>query len=829
VFNSLTWGPDGWLYGCNGIIADSKVGVPGTPEDKRVHLNCGVWRYHPIRKTFEAFAHGTTNPWGLDFDDYGEMFITNCVIKHIFHVVPGAHFVRMYGQDINPHSYQLMESCADHIHWGGGSWTDSRGGKGTHDAPGGGHAHAGAMVYLGDNWPDEYRNRVFMCNIHGNRINQDILERKGSGYVAKHGQDFLMANDPWFRGLIVQAAHDGGVYIADWCDTGECHNYKEVNPRGRIYKITYGEPKQVKVDLAKLSDKKLAELQMHKNDWYVRRARVLLQERAAAKKLDKEVEDTLVDYCSPKEDSTATRHLRALWALEAIGRLHKGILMVMMESRAFAMNNDTSLRVWAVRLAAQRASDNDILESLEKAAKQEKSPSVRIAIASALPRLPAEQRWRIAEALVASEKDSNPDQALMLWYGVEGLVATDSQRAAKHFAVASTPLLREFTARRIASSNNLSSLQPLLSTLTSTKDDSVQSDILRGIRKALAGQRLPKAPEGWSDARKKLMASKNTEVGQHTMVLSGIFADPEALAMLRQYAGDAKEDLSMRQTALQTLIEVKADGVPALLRELLADTKMRAPAIRGLAAVNDAEAPQLILTLYPKLADEEKRDAIATLASRPAFAFALLDAVEKKTVPSRDVSVFAARQIVNLKDKKLTERLNSVWGTIGSAPAAEKTKLLSKYKALVPADKLAKADRSAGRAIFAKTCATCHKLFDEGAKIGPDLTGSQRANPEYLLSKLVDPSFAVPRDFQMVVVETKSGRFISGIITADNGQTITVQTQNEAINVAKNDVESRTPTKQSLMPEGMLDHLKEEEIRALIAYLSGPTQVPLPK
>ena len=106
-------------------------------------MDCGVWRYHPQSKKFEAIAHGTTNPWGLDWDEHGEMFITNCVLKHIFHIVPGGHYVRMYGQDVNPHTYSLMESCADHIHWGGGAWTTSRNGKGEHSRAGGGHAHAG--------------------------------------------------------------------------------------------------------------------------------------------------------------------------------------------------------------------------------------------------------------------------------------------------------------------------------------------------------------------------------------------------------------------------------------------------------------------------------------------------------------------------------------------------------------------------------------------------------------------------------------------------------------------------------------------------------------
>src|SRR5262249_29725603 len=132
VVSNLAWGPDGWLYGLNGIQSEANVGAPGTPEKDRVRMSCGVWRYHPVRKEVEAYAHGTTNPWGLDWNDVGELFITNCVIKHLFHVVPGAHFVRMYGQDVNPHVYGLLESCADHRHWGEGAWTDSRGGKKEH-------------------------------------------------------------------------------------------------------------------------------------------------------------------------------------------------------------------------------------------------------------------------------------------------------------------------------------------------------------------------------------------------------------------------------------------------------------------------------------------------------------------------------------------------------------------------------------------------------------------------------------------------------------------------------------------------------------------------
>jgi putative membrane-bound dehydrogenase-like protein len=379
VFNALTWGPDGWLYGCNGITDTSRVGKPGIPDKERIPLNCGVWRYHPIKKQFEPYAWGTTNPWGLDFDDYGEMFITNCVIKHLWHVVPGAHFQRMHGQDLNPHVYGLMESCADHRHWAGGDWGSSRGGQGAHGESGGGHAHVGAMVYLGDNWPDDYRQKIFMCNLHGLRVNQDILERKGSGYVAHHGKDFLFSKDPWFRGLALAYGPDGGVYMTDWSDTGECHNYDKVHPAGRIFKITYGQPKQVTVDLAKLSDEELARLQLHKNDWYVRQARRLLQERTEAGKLTPTVRPVLQKML--QEQAGVTRKLRALWALYAIGAADEKMLLALLD------NPQESLRVWAVRLLVNdRQAAPAVTMKFAQLAKSDPSASVRLALASASSR-----------------------------------------------------------------------------------------------------------------------------------------------------------------------------------------------------------------------------------------------------------------------------------------------------------------------------------------------------------------------------------------------------------------------------------------------------------
>jgi putative membrane-bound dehydrogenase-like protein len=445
VFNGLTWGPDGWLYGMNGIQSYSIVGTPETPENQRTHIDCGVWRYHPVTKTFEVVAWGTTNPWGLDFDDYGQMFITNCVIEHLWHVIPGAHFKRMYGQDINPHVYKPMQSCSDHLHWGGGEWQESRGGVGKHGEAGGGHAHVGAMVYLGDNWPDAYRNGLFTVNLHGTRVNHDVLSRAGSGYVAKHGKDFLFANDAWFRGLELQYGPDGGVYMTDWSDTGECHDFDDVRREsGRIFKITYGQPKSATVDVAKLGDEQLVELQLHKNDWQVRHARRVLQERAAAGKLGAGTHAALGKILADHPD--VTRKLRALWALYVTGGLDDARLTALLD------HPDENVRAWAVRLQVEdRKVPDAALEKFKQLAAADASAFVRLHLASGLQRMPYEQRWAVAEALGSHAEDANdPNLPLMIWYAVEPLVPANKPRAAALMAKVKIPLLREHVARRLA-------------------------------------------------------------------------------------------------------------------------------------------------------------------------------------------------------------------------------------------------------------------------------------------------------------------------------------------------------------------------------------------
>ena len=444
VVSNINWGPDGWLYGLNGIQSESRVGAPGTPDAKRTKMDCGVWRFHPTTHKFEAVAHGTTNPWGLDWDEHGELFMTNCVIKHLFHIVPGAHFVRMYGQDINPHSYGLIESCADHIHWAGGAWTEARGGK-IHSDAGGGHAHAGAMFYLADQWPSEYRNRILMANLHGNRLNQNTIERKGSGYVGRRAPDFLFANDPWFRGLTQMMSGDGGMFVSDWHDTGECHNYDKTHPSGRIYRVTYGDVKPVSTDLTKMDDAELVKLQLNANDWWVRQARVLLAHRSlVAGKADPRISGEL--WKMALEEKTEAKQLRGLWALHSVRGADEKKLLSLLELPG------EHRRTWAVRLLVDNGvPSKEAVEAITGLAKSDKSAMVRLAIAGAMQKLAHADRWAIASALAAHAEDAEDAYLpLMVWYGIEPAVPGDIDRAVELLGKAKLPALRRHLARRLA-------------------------------------------------------------------------------------------------------------------------------------------------------------------------------------------------------------------------------------------------------------------------------------------------------------------------------------------------------------------------------------------
>jgi putative membrane-bound dehydrogenase-like protein len=830
LFNALKWGPDGWLWGCHGILSTANVGKPGTPDEKRVPMNCGVWRYHPTREVFEVVAHGTTNPWGLDFDDFGEAFITNCVIAHLFRVIPGSHFQRMYGNDFNPHLYELMTTCADHLHWAGGRWQDAREGNRLHDTFGGGHAHVGGMIYLADNWPDKYRNTMFTVNIHGHRVNNDRLDRLRDGYeiVARHNPDFLLSSDSWFRGLELRYGPDGGVYVTDWSDVGECHETDADNAHrenGRIFKITYGDVKPVKVDLARQSDEELARLQVHANDWYVRTARRLLQDRAAEGK-DLGAAHRVLRLILAA-DGDPRHRLRAIWALFATGGLD--------EKACLALLDDSSpqVRAWGVRLLVDdgRPSAEAIarLEEMAGASRPrgvpavERSPLVRLYLASALQRIPEEQRWSIAAALAAENSSYiTPDHRLLIWYGLEPMVARDRDRAAALVARrCRNHMLRRFIARRIVAADVDAGIAAMTPVLQASLGSSplYQRDVLDGILEATQGLKRARTPEAWSDLYAQLQRLHDPEVAAKAAALGLLFGDAAAESGLRSVVEDRSAAAYARLFALRNLVDRRTAGLPPLLFRLLDDPGLRGPAIRALAAYDDPATPQTLLKRYAALEPAERDDAIATMASRPTWAAALIDAIRTGAVPRRDVSTTVARQILAFGDPKLAEALEKSWGALRPT-ARDKAPLIARYKGILTSGDLPAADAGRGRALFGRICAQCHKLFGEGGDVGPDLTGSDRANPDYILENVLDPSASVGREYTLTTVATRDGRLVAGIVREQSRAGLVIQTASERIILPRDDVEAIKTSKTSMMPEGQLDPLTPQEIRDLFAYLA---------
>jgi putative membrane-bound dehydrogenase-like protein len=740
MFNALTWGPDGWLYGCNGIMSNSRVGPPGAPDAARGAINCGVWRLHPTRRVFEAVAHGTTNPWGLDFDDHGEAFITNCVIPHLYRVVPGAHFQRMYGQDFNPHLYGLMETCADHIHWAGGSWQDSRGGQGRHGEAGGGHAHTGAMIYLGDNWPDRYRDSLFTCNLHGRRVNNDRLTRRGSGYVATHGPDFLLSGDAWFRGLELKYGPDGSVFLTDWSDTGECHETDADGAHrenGRIYKISYGPARPVAVDLAKLGDEELVRLQLHKNDWYVRTARRLLQERAAAgsdmgpahRALGRSSAPTPTSPASSARCGRSTRP--PAWTRPPCGRCST--------TRASTSGAGRSA-CWATGEGPRRPPP--------RSSRRWPAPTRRPWSGSPWPRPCSACPWRLAGRSPRAWSAAATTPATGA--AADGLVrhraagAGRPSRAAALAAVCRVPIVRRYLARRIVSADAVAGQAALMPRLAQGDDPASQGDVLSGILDALRGRKVAPMPGAWPAAFERLSRSPDPGVRQRAILLSLFYGGDLAVALAQAAVTDPAAEPAWRRSALEALVERRVTRLAPWLQALLDDPALRGPALRALAAYDDPATPQVILRRYGALSEAERDDAVTTLASRPAFARALLDAVAAGTVPPPRPLRHHRAAVAVLRRPQLAERLHEVWGSTRPT-SGEKAALLARYKSLLTPERRKEADPARGTARLQPDVPPVPPALRRRRRRRADLTGSDRANLDYILENVLDPGATVGR------------------------------------------------------------------------------------
>ena len=426
TLNSFIWGPDGWLYGCHGVFTESHVGKPGAPMKDRTFIDAGIWRWHPTKKKFEIFARGLSNPWGFDFNDVGQGFATCCVIPHLFHVVQGGTYHKQSKPHLNPYIYDYIPTIRDHTHLS---------------------AHGGARFYLADAFPAKYRDQLFMCNIHQHQLLTDVMKPKGSSYIGSHGEDFISMNDLAWVGFSLETGPEGGVYILDWHDTDVCGNAINFPNSGRIYRVMPKGARPIKrPNVGAMSDAQLVGLQNHANDWYVRQARLHLQMRAASGKLGKQSATRALEQLLVSA-RTSGKRLRALWALHVIGSLDEKRLHELLSHR------DEYLRAFAIQFLMEDKKPSAASQArLASMARTDKSPVVRLYLASALQRLPHEQRWPILANLSQHTEDTEDNNIpRMLWFALEPMVPESPDKALQLAVNGKLAKLQELTARRMVS------------------------------------------------------------------------------------------------------------------------------------------------------------------------------------------------------------------------------------------------------------------------------------------------------------------------------------------------------------------------------------------
>jgi len=366
----------------------------------------------------------------------------------------------------------------------------------------------------------------------------------------------------------------------------------------------------------------------------------------------------------------------------------------------------------------------------------------------------------------------------------------------------------------------------LVEMLQKPAETDFQIDILKGLREALRGKHNLKEPPGWAEAASVLSKSSSSEVHALVEELALLFGDKAVAAALRQKAANAAANPEQRLHALESLLEARVPNLSGLLLDLTADPKLSGPAIRALAGYDDPRTPEILLQVFPKLTDTDRQDALSTLAVRVEYALPLIAALKAGVVPRQSVTAFTFRQLEALGNVEINTYLAQTWG---SRRTSEETLAeIAKYKQALTPDILRNANPSNGRAVFVRSCQTCHSLFGTGGNIGPDLTGSNRADLDYVLLNVIDPSAIVAKEHQVSILKTRKGRVFTGVLVRDDAETITIRNQNETVVVARTEIDTLKSTAVSLMPEGLLNLLPANEVRDLVSYLRSLKQVPLP-
>jgi putative membrane-bound dehydrogenase-like protein len=816
TLNTFQWGPDGRLYGLQGVFTHSEV-KPEQADGPSTRLNAGVWRYDTKAKQFEIFAEGTSNPWGMDWRNTdGQFILCCCVIPHLFHISPGGTYKRQAGQSFNPYAYGYINEICDHTFHKESGW-----------------AHAGLISLDTPLMPKEYRDSVIFGSIHGCSIKRNVLTKNGSTYTASRADDFLQSGDKNFRPINLRWGPNGEIYCIDWHDQNPC---SQADPdswdyeHGRVFRM---EPKGLKTkkaeDLGRKSPAQLLALLDDPNPYVYRTALRLLAE--GRERLGKKEADDLA------QTKLRPSPLRTLWAAHATGndiRYIDGDLdrLASLDPR----KEHPALRAWVVRLMSESKDVSVGMEAvLGEMARTDPAPEVRRELASAALRQAerSDPLGMIQALLRHKEVAGDPVIPQLLWLAFEKNMAHNEAMRVPHGPAlswlkdnaAGNPLITDTiiprTMRRLATTGKADNLTACVTFIGSLKDTTVRGKALGGLALAMENRQVD-VPAGWKALSAELLKDPDPEVQRLARRLSVNFQDPEAIRRALAVARDTKKPTGERVEAVHDLALTHRDFALKPLLEMVgaeSNPEVRAEAVRALTTYDSPEAikaiPGPVLAGWKSYPPEVRAEAVNLLAGRKEWAKQLLAAVGDKRVERTDLQNNAILRIRALKDKGLNADIEKVWGVVRDTPA-ELNALIDKMRVQIDEGRPSFAK---GQKVFENTCAKCHKFEGKGQEVGPNLDGAGR-DIEYLLINVLDPNRVVGAPYLQRLVTLKNGRVESGLLAAEDDNSVTLKGENDALKVIpRKDIDDITVSQKSVMPEGLTSGMKPGEFRDLVRFV----------
>lgn len=811
VANSMRFGPDGWLYGAQGSTVSGKVKRYGSDDKPVISMGQLIWRYHPERNKYEIFAEGGGNTFGLEIDQYGRVFSGhNGGNTRGFHYVQGGYSQKgfgKHGQLSNPYTFGYFPYMKHH------------------DVVRFTHTY---VIYQENALPTQYHGNLFGVEPLQGRVVRSEISADGSTFATKDLGHPLTTTDTWFRPVDIKVGPDGSIYVADMyeqrIDHASHYQGRIDRKRGRVYKIsakeTVGVPNPF--DYGSLSTDDLVSNLAHESPWH--RSAVL---RVLADRRDRSAIRRLEGILGQAEGTVA---LNALWALNASG----GFTSALAE-QTLLNHQDPHVLSWTVRLATDELLTNPVVDpkpllaAFVKLAQATQSVHVRSQLACSARRInDAASSMLVLKELVAHGEDTNdPHVPLLIWWAIESFMEDDSDTVVKtlladestwYLELVQTHLVDRMM-KRLVMSGKQKHLHTAAELFNGAPDKATTSKLMTAFESSLQGQSLAGLPE------QLVAALRNAGGGSIKLqVRQGI---KEAIDSATKQIVDGSVDANLRIELVTVLGEVKSEAALPALKSLLKSEADNAVLKNTIGAIQSYEDPEIGAIAVGRLSNTsaDTQDSLQSLlASRPQWSLALSAAVKSGSVDKDSIQLSTVRRMLLHDEENLNAAIGEVWQSVDGASTEEMRELTQKYTQILSENTGNPYD---GRMLFAKHCGKCHQLFNTGGNVGPNLTAFKRDDIQRMLENIVNPSLEIREGYENFAAFTADGRTITGFIDDQDNRVVVmrgVDGQRTVIN--RDDIEELVGISRSVMPEGILKPLSEEEIRNLFAYLRASQPLP---